>query len=442
MGLLYMRSLHRNFWRTLASCLAVCTLLALSPMSLTFAQTEAVAIERTATAPTPDEIEARIRIEVARQLALAEENRWQTGITPNGGGAFIQSPDRKTTLRLYGYAQSVLTVTDSSNRLPIGESDFRITRTRLDFLFDVDRYRLFIELEGASNPGAALVEAYGQAAYVRDRHYIRFGKYVSPFSTENLRTSRGIPLVQRFIALNSLFALPAVDTQFGPMFFGSFGAKERLKYQVGIFNGNASAGAQTINGFGGNARDNNSSKEVQVRLDYKVNDELTIGTALDIDREPAQMLQLASLSGAGLLAVPVRGKRLGMDMDAHWSRGRVALDTEWLMAKFPDNPNNQNREVSLRGGYMQYSQWLSGSESGGVQGLIRAETAELTGAGVAGINGDRISALTLGTNIWFHGSTRLQLNAIGEYVNGSGNLALRGGSRLRPTLLAELQVKF
>jgi hypothetical protein len=429
--------MHGNHWRDLVQRLSLSMLLMFGPMSLTVAQTPVPV------AAASSEEDARIRIEVARQLALLEENRWRAGITPNGGGAFIESPDRQTTLRLYGYAQSLLTLTDASHQLPSGPGDFRITRTRLDFLFDVDRYRLFIELEGSSNPGSALVEAYGQVAYVRDRHYIRFGKYVSPFSTENLRTSRGIPLVQRFIALSSLFALPAVDTQFGPMFFGSLGAKGRLKYQLGIFNGNSSAGSSTnINGFGGNARDNNSAKEVQVRVDYKVNEELTIGTAFDIDKEPGQMLQLSSLSGAGLLAVPVRGKRLGMDMDAHWTNGRTALDTEWLVAKFPDNLNNQNREVMLRGGYMQYSYWLNGSESRGIQGLVRAETAELEGEAVAGISGDRISALTLGANIWFHGSTRLQLNAIGEYVNGSGNLALRGGSRIRPTLLAELQVKF
>jgi hypothetical protein len=413
--------------------------------SMSLAQTPAEEADAASESPLPGPTaeDIRIRNEVARQLAILEENRWRAGITPNGGGAFIQSPDRQTTLRLYGYAQSVFTLTDRANRQMFDATEFRITRTRLDFLYDYDRYRLFIEIEASSNPGGALVEAYGQAAYVRDRHFIRFGKYVSPFSTENLRTSRGIPLVQRFIALNSLFALPAIDTQIGPMLFGSLDAGKRLNYQVGVFNGNASAGAATINGFGGNARDNNSNKEVQMRLDYKVNSELTIGTAFDYDREPAQTLQIASLSGASLLTVPVRGKRIGMDMDAHWTRGRANFDTEWLVAKFPDNPNNQNREVTLRGGYLQYSYWLNGSESKGLQGVLRAEMAELDGAAVNAVRGTRLSALTVGANIWFNGSARLQLDAIGEYANGSGNAALSsGGSRLRPTLLAELQVKF
>ena len=405
--------------------------------------------ERVAPATEPQnrlspETEELIRAEVARQIKALEAQRWDVGLNPKGGGAFIKSPDAKTYFRLYGYAQPLFTLTDKGNRLVFKESDFRIRRARLDFMVDYeDLYKLFIEIDAqASGGGTALVEGYGQAAYVKGQHYIRFGKYITPFSTENLRSSRALDTVERYIALNTLFGLPGLDVQFGPMLFGTFGADKQFSYYLGAFNGNASAATNTVNGQGGNARDNNSTKELQARFNYQVSKQLTIGAAFDFDKELDQSLQLSSLTGARFVAVPVRGKRRGINIDAHWKQDRLSLDAEFLGFEFPDNPNNASREVELTGGYAQYGYWLRGSEADGVQALLRAEFAELDGDAVDLIDGDRITALTLGTNIWFNGATRLQINAIGEYVNGNGNGAFSGGSRLRPTLLTELQIKF
>jgi hypothetical protein len=230
--------------------------------------------------------------------------------------------------------------------------------------------------------------------------------------------------------------------QFGAMLFGNFDADKKLNYFIGAFNGNASAASNTVNGQGGNARDNNSTKELQARFNYQFTKELTVGAAVDFDKELDQTLAISSLSGARFVAVPVRGKRRGVNVDAHWKRDRTSIDAEFLGFDFPDNSNNANREVKLFGGYAQYAYWVRGSEDSGVQALVRAEFAELDGDAVDVIDGDRLSALTLGANIWFNGATRLQINAIGEYTNGTGNGVLSGGSRLRPTLLTELQVKF
>ena len=390
------------------------------------------------------ETEELIRAEVARQIKAIDGQRWNVGLNPKGGGAFIRSPDSQTYLRIYGYAQPLFTLTDQGNRQAFKSTDFRIRRARLDFMVDYDDiWKLFIEIDAqASGGGTALIEGYAQAAYIKGQHYVRFGKYITPFSTENLRSSRALDTVERYIALNSLFGLPGLDVQFGPMLFGTFGAEKQFSYYLGAFNGNASAASNTVNGQGGNARDNNSTKDIQARFNYQLSKQLSIGAAVDFDKELDQTLQISSLSGARLIAVPVRGKRRGLNVDAHWKQDRASFDAEFLGMEFPDNPGNANREVTLTGGYAQYGYWLQGSELEGVQGLVRAEFAELDGDAVDGIDGDRIIALTVGTNIWFNGATRLQINAIGEYANGRGNGAFTGGSRVRPTLLTELQVKF
>ncbi len=262
---------------------------------------------------SPSADDRRVRAEVERQMKAAEAKRWKAGVNPNGGGAFLQSPDGKVLFRLYGYAQPIFTWTDSSNGQSFGTTDFRIRRARLDFAADYDDvWKLFIEIDGqASGGGTGLVEAYVQAAYVRGRHYVRFGKFISPFSTENLRSSRALDTVERYIALNSMFGLPALDVQFGPMLWGYADSAHRLTYYAGVFNGNASAATTTVNGYGGNARDNNKQKEVQTRLNFQPVKELTVGAAFDYSQELDQNLQISSYSGAKFISAPVRGKRRG-----------------------------------------------------------------------------------------------------------------------------------
>ncbi|MDQ6893883.1 MAG: OprO/OprP family phosphate-selective porin [Acidobacteriota bacterium] len=397
--------------------------------------------------PSPESPnESRIRSEVERQMKEMEARRWTVGLNPNGGGAFIKSPDGKAYFRLYGYAQPIFTLTDATNGQAYGTTDFRIRRARLDFSVDYgDIWKLFIEIDGqASGGGTGLVEGYVQASYIKGRHYLRFGKFISPFSSENLRSSRALDTVERYIALNTMFGLPALDVQFGPMLWGYADAAHKLTYYAGVFNGNASAATTTVNGYGGNARDNNKQKEVQTRVNYQPIKEVTIGVAFDYSQELDQNLQISSYSGAKFIAVPVRGKRRGWDADLHWKKDKCSFDAEWLHVDFPDNPNNAHKDVKLLGGYAQMGYWIFGSEAKGkgFQGLVRAEYAQLKGPAVDAIQGRTMAAITAGTNIWFNGWTRLQIDAIGEHVNGNGNGAYTGGSKWRPTLLTELQVKF
>jgi hypothetical protein len=391
-----------------------------------------------ATLAAQEDVREEVRKEVEKQLKEIEAKRWTAGINPQGGGAYVKSPDGKTLFRLYGYAQPTFTATDRDNGVSFESTDFRVRRARLDFSADYeDRYKLFIEVDGAPADGTALVEAYAQAAFVKDRHYLRFGKFITPFSTENLRSSRALDTVERYLALNAMFSLPALDVQLGPMLWGYLDSGKKVGYFVGVWNGNASAGAGVVNGQRGNARDNNGAKEVQARLNVKWTPELTTGAAVDSDKEEVQTLTLASYSGGRFLAVPVHGSRRALDLDAHWKHGRCSFDSEWLDSDFRDS------NAKLSGGYAQAAFWARGSEAdGGVQPLLRAEYAEVTGDALRLIDGRRVEAVTLGANVWFNGWTRWQINAIEEHYDGIGNGSFKAGAGWRPTLLTQLQVKF
>ena len=383
-------------------------------------------------------IDARIKAEVEKQLKEREKHQWTAGINPQGGGVFVKSPDGQALFRLYGYAQPTFTYTDEDNGLAFEQTDFRVRRARLDFAADYqERYKLFVELDGAPTDGTSLVEAYVQAAYVKDRHYLRFGKFITPFSTENLRSSRALDTVERYLALNAAFSLPALDVQFGPMLWGTLDRGKKVSYYLGVWNGNSSAGAAVVSGQRGNARDNNGDKEVQGRLNVKWSDELTTGAAFDSDREEEQTLTLASYSGGRFIGLTVRGQRRGYDLDAHWKRGRLSLDSEWLAFDFRDS------DTRLGGGYAQAAFWARGSEAaGGVQPLLRAEVAQLSGDALRPVDGRRITAVTAGANVWFNGWTRWQINVIGEHFDGRGNGPFKAGSGWRPTVLNQLQIKF
>jgi hypothetical protein len=384
------------------------------------------------------QIDEKVKAEVEKQLKEREAQRWTAGINPQGGGVFVKSPDGQALFRLYGYAQPQFTYTDKANGLAFEQTDFRVRRARLDFAADYqERYKLFIEVDGAPTDGTALVEAYVQAAYVKDRHFLRFGKFITPFSTENLRSSRALDTAERYLALNAAFSLPALDVQFGPMLWGYLDAGKKVSYYLGVWNGNSSAGAAVVSGQRGNARDNNGDKEVQGRLNVKWTDALTTGAAFDSDRELDQTLTLASYAGGRFIALSVRGQRRGYDFDAHWKRGRLSLDSEWLGFDFRDSA------TKLDGGYAQAAFWARGDEAhGGVQPLLRAEIAQLSGKALRPVDGRKITAVTAGANVWLNGWTRWQINLIGEHFDGRGNGSFKAGSGWRPTVLNQLQIKF
>lgn len=375
---------------------------------------------------------------VAEAPQPADGEPWEVGYREGGGGFFLRSPDGRFQLRSLGYIQVVGSLFADDFERADAPGDFSIRRARLDWFADFgDRYQLFVEIDGGpgSTPGSsdfALVEGKLTVALAGERLKLVAGKYVTPFSSEDRLSSRSLDTVERYMALNSLFLLPATDVQFGTMLRGKTGVEGRLEWYAGLFNGNGRAND--------NLSDDNGDKEVQLKALYRVSPELRLGLGLDYSHEEAQSLQLRGLSFTPYTAIPVRGTRRGIGGDFHWERDRLALRGEGLYFEFPDSG------AELAGGFVQGAYLVRGSKADGTQALVRLETAGLDSDRLA-IPGDRIDGVTLGLNrFWGDGTMRLQLNGIFERYDGPSNLPA-GASRVegegwKPYLLTELQVKF
>lgn len=353
----------------------------------------------------------------------------QAGIDPEGGGFFIEQ--EPYAVRVFGYAQALARLYDDSVDAPAGNSEFLVRRARIDFLAELfDDYELFLEFDGAPEARTALVEAWlnwrvrGSADL-----QLRAGKFIGPFSAENLRSSRSLETVERYMALNSLFGLPALDTQTGLMLHGEPGEDYGWGYNLAVFNGNGSAVSQ--------AREDNEDKEIQAKLTYGFGPGFDAGLALDYNRTGAQELSLTDLGFVDYVSVPVEGSRTGVGGHFAWIDDRWSLQGEGLYFDF-DTPLEDH--VGFYGGYLQPAYFLYGDSTRGLQLLTRLENVSLDAD--TGVDGDSLSALTVGTNWYPNGNVRLQANGILHYFDGPSTLLGFDDSRVIPLLLTELQFKF
>jgi hypothetical protein len=362
------------------------------------------------------------------------------GVTPKGGGLFIKSDDGRAVVRLMGYAQPTFIATAESNKQAYKIPSFFVRRARADFKAEYDSlYTLFFEYDGGPAAGTSLVEGYAQAALVKDYLNFRMGKYIQPFSAENLRSSRALETVERFQALNALIGLPAFDAKIGAMFFGTLDPAKQVKYFLGVNNG----GTGTA-GTGGDVRDNNWQKDCIARFEYSSGKTLRVGVAGDYDKEKGQTLSVKSYSGAVFDSLHVYGTRIGVDVDLHSQLNNLGLEAEWLWADFSDTG------ASMNGGYVQAGYWVKGSEAeGGMEPLLRLEYTHVSADHPIGpvsgdVDGATLMAATLGVNWWMNGWTRWQFNLIEETTSkkGNGTYAAADDGRFLPTLFAQFQIKF
>ncbi len=374
-------------------------------------------------------------------VAEAAPTAWEVGYHKGGGGFFVRSPDGDFQFRQLGYVQFVGSLFNDDFERPDSPGDFSIRRARVDWLADFyDRYQIFVEFDGGpgSVPGTsdfALVEAK-LTADLNAEGTLQFvgGKFVSPFSTEDLLSSRSQDTIERYMALNSLFLLPATDVQFGAMLRG-YALDRRLEVMAGVFNGNGRAND--------NLSDDNGDKELQLKLNYRLADDpgaLKLGLGFDHSNEEAQSLELRGLTFTPWVAVPVAGTRRGVTADFRVARGPLSFRGEGLYFDFAD------AGAELAGGFVQSARFLWGDSLDGLQALVRLETAALDSPLLAGRSGDRLDAVTLGLNWFWGGSFRLQTHAIGEHYNGLSTLPA-GSTRVegegwKPYLLSQLQIKF
>lgn len=356
------------------------------------------------------------------------------GLAPRGGGMYWKGEDY--VFRIMAYAQVVGTVFDNALESTRENLDFSIRRARLDVgMTFYDDYELFAELEGGAGTVAASDSDFGLvAAYLNIRLWkeylqVRGGKLITWFSRENSRSSRALDTIERYAALNSLFLLPAIDSQVGALVYGTVGGDHVLRYYLGVYNGNGTSNA--------NFRDNNTSKELQAGLSYNRGGTFEAGLNFDYSREEAQTLSVVDLAFNRWISVPIQGRRYGFTGDFFWNPGRFSLRGEGLAMRFERSGPG---EVGLYGGFLQPAYFLYGNTDGGVQVLLRGEISHLDAPPPG--EGDTLWAATAGLNWFLNPNIRLQLNVVTHYFDGPSRLQSFDDARWIGMVLSGLQVKF
>lgn len=327
-----------------------------------------------------------------------------------GGGVSLTSAEAQWRLRLLGYIQNTYTVHTRTENDAIS-NEFFIRRARLDIIFDYrDRYQIFFELD-ARGSRTEMVLAQFDVRYFGP-HSIRFGKYITPFSPENTRSSRSLTTVERYSGLNAMFLLPALDTQYGIMFFG---AVSPLTYYLSVSNGNGKASQ--------NLREDNDAKDVQGRLVLALSSHLKAGVSGNYADESPQALPLVDHTFNSFNRAAIGGKRYGWLADMEYQKLPFLLRGEVFQYRF-DAPLSETQQVdAFLGGYGEVGWFLYGDYRDGLQLIGRVETARY-GDTVTGFAGPtRLVSYLVGNDWYRDGVFRLQVNLIYESADAPSPLA-------------------
>lgn len=348
-----------------------------------------------------------------------------------GQGVQWNSEDNLVEFRILGYIQSTANINFTT--VEKGQaSEFDIRRARIDLDFDYrDTYQVFFEFDG-SGSRTAMVLAQLDIKYL-DQHYLRVGKFITPFSAENLRSSRSLTTVERYTALNSMFLLPALDTQYGIMLTGRF---SKTAYYLSVTNGNGKASQ--------NIKENNHAKDLQGRISYSFSDAWTGGAAINYSIENAQHLLLLDHHFNAYSSLTVSGRRLGELVDLSYNSGRWLARGEIFRYSFLDELSSTNQAEGFWGGYAEAGYFVSGNEQHGFQLTARYERAGYINSTPEIAGPENVQSFVLGYNWYRHGIFRLQSNIIYEVTNKRNGMKQAPQAVEKDDLLiiSMLQIKF
>lgn len=347
-----------------------------------------------------------------------------------GGGIKLSNDEEEWSFRTLGYVQSTFTYHNQKENGAVDNSFF-VRRARLDFIFDyLDKYQLFIELDGRGSR-TELVLAQVDVEYI-ENHKIEVGKFITPFSPENLRSSRALSTVERYTGLNSMFLLPGLDTQYGIMFLGSF---DKLNYFLSITNGNGKASD--------NLKENNNAKDLQVRLEYNLTEDFKFGGSFNLADELSQEIKLVDHTFESFNTAKINGRRNGYLGYAEFENNSILLRGEAFLFRFNNDLSTDQQIENFIGGYGEIGYFISGNYVHGLQLIGRYETARYDNVHQS-LNGPTVmNSFIFGPNIYLDGIFRLQINLIYENTNTPSQLAGRfQGKDNDLQLLTMLQIKF
>jgi len=258
----------------------------------------------------------------------------QTTPPPNDPApAQAPAPAFKPTLTIGGYLQGELDVgAAGDSRFPGGDRFFlrRARLTASGSALPTLTYRLQAEFAGGLATGSgltpSLTDGYVEWTKVPQAH-IRFGQFKAPFGREWLVSSTQLVTIERSLVSDRL----TLNRQIGVEAFGS------------AYSGRVGYLAAVVNGNGRNTTLNDNRDFMYIvrgtstwrmsnggRIDLGANGFWSRDTRLSMPAEFG-FDSTAETSAADNLFT---GRHSGAGLDEHFERGTLAVDAEWLRARF------------------------------------------------------------------------------------------------------------
>ncbi len=368
---------------------------------------------------------------IALFIMIAQNIYSQTIAYKPGNGLHISSTNNDWDFLFAGYINSIYSFHNVNENNAV-QNNLNVHRARIDLGFNyLNDYNLFFEFDAAGQrTEMVLAQIQAKLFYA---NYLLAGKFINPFSPENNRTTSGLSTIERYSGLNSMFMLPALDAQYGLMYFGS---ASNLKYYFSLTNGNGEA-AQNIS-------ENNNSKDVTARLEYKTSPNFGFGASIDYTKEETQQLNLADHTFDSFSIANVNGKRLGYLGNFEYNENPYLFRGEMFQYNFNEGLSLSNEVKNFLGGYLEAGYFLSGNNNDGVQLIGRFETARY-GKTIDNFTGPTVlNSYLLGTNWYANTIFSFQLNLIYENANKNSVIPLtRLTSRSDEfEILSTVQLKF
>ena len=349
-----------------------------------------------------------------------------------GKGVHLVGADTSWNFGVMGYIQGTWNYYHPQTAVK-PDHEFFVRRAVTDFEFIYqDKYRFFMEIDARGESRYEMVIAQIDIQYAKHHHLV-VGKYMTPFSPENHRTSRALNTIERYSALNSMFKLPSMTSQYGVMLNGKIRA---FDYYLGFINGNGTTSK--------NIREDNNAKEIQARVRWNVSPDLKCGTGFDYSKENQQVLGLWDHTFEIYSRDTISGKRLGYLLEYDWTIKNWSFRGEGIQFFFSDRFKSEKRIGQFYGGYIETGYFLSGNAKQGFQLIGRFERAQLmkTHDGFSGPK--RSDSFIIGHNWYFNELLRWQTNVIYDKLDRKVVISdsRYNGRKNGYQILSMLQMKF
>jgi phosphate-selective porin OprO/OprP len=281
-------------------------------------------------------------------------------------GFYLETPDKKFNLKMGGRVHADMRLYNNGHP---ENNEFLLNRARIYLAGTLYKY-LDFKVEADFGKGESeLRDGFINVNYVSYAQ-VKMGQYKVPFGLERLTSSNHIDFVERSLPIDNL----TPDRDLGIMVHGAY-APFGLSYGLGIFNGARA-----------NERETDDHKDVALRVGASpfhakgpflikglhLGFSTTYGEQeMTFPDDKDSFWNKGKLETAGdtkffefANGVTHDGTRKRLGTELAWILGPMTLKGEWMRVDLKDlkNPVGERHDLSMKGGYVSLSYFLTGEE--------------------------------------------------------------------------------